>query len=173
MDTFDRINELKKQKYIYDSTDIDISDLYLKDENGQQYIEYIVKNNITILNKNLQKEISNYYEVLEYMIQHNYFLNNYYNVDVLFDESEGKSLIEQIYEKDSTKFNTLSLDIIYKLFEKENNHYMIEKLLKINKYNCFLIINRINDAQVLYDCFKSINRLDLMKYANESCWLVK
>ena len=48
MNNFDRITELKKQKYISDSTDIDISDLYLKDENGQQYIEYIVKNNITL-----------------------------------------------------------------------------------------------------------------------------
>ena len=173
MNNFDRITELKKQKYISDNTDIDISDLYLKDENGQQYIEYIVKNNITILNKNLLNEISNYYEVLEYMIQHDYFLNNYYNTDVLFDESKGKSLIEQIYEKNSIIVKDLSLDIIYKLFEKENNHYMIEKLLKINEDNCSLIINRINDAQILYDCFKSINRLDLLKYANESCWLSK
>ena len=139
MNTFDRINELKLQKYISDSTDIDLSDLYLKDENGQQYIEYIVKNNIDIFNKKLQKEISNYHEILEYMIEHDYFLNNYYNVDVLFDESNGKSLIEQIYEKNSIIVKDLSLDIIYKLFEENNTRYMIEKLLMINEDNCSLI----------------------------------
>lgn len=173
MNTFDRINELKKLKSIEEDTDIEKDELFLQDESSKYYIEYIIENKIPIHNKQFNQFLSNYPWILDKMIKNDYYLDNYYNVDLLFDTAEGQPLIEKMYEKDPKKVCNLSLDIIYRLFSKVNDDYMIEKLLHIDENNCISIIKRVHDGLVLYNCFKDINRLDLMKFANEACWLTK
>ena len=168
---YDRINELKENAYISEFHDIEISDLFLKDENGITYLDYVIENDIKINKFIINKYLSNNYDILKKMIDKDYYLEKYYNIDVLFDKSKGKSLIEQMFVKSPSTVNKLSADFIYKLFEKINNSYMIETFLNLNEFNCIGLINRINDASILYNCFKDINRFELMKYANEKCLL--
>ena len=54
MNDLERINELKKLKYI-SFNKVKTYDLYLKDENNKTFFEYIVMNNIL--------RIKNYYDI--------------------------------------------------------------------------------------------------------------
>ena len=172
---YDRINKLKEYAIYNDFGDyvVTIDDLYLKDENGQTFLDYIIENKIGIYDKKLISYISNDYNILLNMINKNCFVNWYYsNLDLLFDESKGKFLVELIFEK-GMLFYVLSLDGIYRLFQNNSGKYMIEKLLKIDEGRCISMINRINNLEVLYNCFSKINRLDLLRYSNENCLLSK
>ena len=172
MDDFKRINELKKYTSFWDNDDIKFSDLSLKDENGKTFLEHIIKNNVSINNKELLKQISNDYDILRQMLENRYILNKYYNIDLLFEERNGKSLIEIMAEKSSFAL-TMNTDIQYRLFEKTNGFYAFEKLLNNNNIQFAQVINKINNFDTLYNCLHDIGRLELMKYANERCWLSK
>lgn len=168
---FERINKLKKYTCITSKCDIEVSDLLLIDENNKMFLEYIIENNILIFKKNILKYLSDQYYTLDYMISKNYFLTDYYNIDILFDKSEDIPLIEKMYTKECDIFSYLSIDIIYRLFKKNNGRYMFENFLAINEDFCNIIISRVKHVSVLYNCLKDINRLDLMIFCNEKCWL--
>ncbi len=170
MNDFDRINELKRLKHIY-SSDVDVSDLLLKDEQGQTFFEYIVKNDIDIYNDELIKYISSDYNMLRFTIENKYTLNKYYDVDLLF--ANNGELVTRLFQNEPSKFKRLSLDIINHLFTLINGKYLIEEFLKIDQSNCVDLINKVNNFKTLYDCLSKINRLDLMKYSNEKCLLSK
>ena len=169
MAEFQRINELKKLSYISEKHNVLYSDLLLKDENDQTFLDYIIKKKVSILDKNLLKEISKNYEMLYYMFSNNYYIDKFDNIDILFEKKYDKTLIELMFEKNSFKLKIMSLEIIYRLFEKTKEEYPINKLLEINEDNCKELIKKINNINTLYNCFKDIGKLDLLKYANENC----
>ena len=168
MDNYERINQLKSLIYISNQDNIEYSDLFLKDENGETLLEHIVKKNITIYKNKLLEEISNNYEMLYYMITNNYFLDKYYNIDLLFQRRDGKSLIEIIFEK---SYYNMPSESIYRLFEKESGTYMFERLLAVNENNACKLIENINNFDTLYNCLKEIGKLSLMKHATEYCFM--
>ena len=170
MNDFDRINELKRLKYI-SPTNVKVSDLLLKDEQGQTFFEYIVKNNLTIYNSELVKYISTDYNMLCFTIENKYILDKYYDVDLLF--ANNGELITHLFENVPGKFNKLSLDIINRLFIPINGKYLIKEFLEIDQDYCTDLIKKVNNFKTLYDCLSEINRLDLMKYSNEKCLLSK
>ena len=169
MDELKRIDELKKLSYISEKHNVLYSELFLKDENGQTFLDYIIKQNITIVDKNLLKEISKNYEMLYFMFSNNYYIDEFDNIDLLFEKKYDKTLVELIFEKKPYELRNMSLDIIYRLFEKTQEEYPINRLLEIDEYNCKELIKKINNLDTLYSCFKDIGRLDLLKYANENC----
>lgn len=181
-----RIENLKQLSSIRDDSDVEYKDLFLKDETGKYFYEYIVEKPIYIYKKSLLKEISNNYDLLLYFTNNKFILDKYDNVDLLFDTSHGKSLIELMYEKKAHSFSYLSPDILYRLFEKQDGQYMIQKLIEIDKNNNKNVlysssnsssisnfIKKLNDSQVLYNCLKEINAFYLMSYCNERCLLSK
>ncbi len=165
---YEKINELKKLHYISDNS-ITTDDLFLKDENNETFFEYIIKNNISILNSKITRYISNNYDLLRYAIENKYVLNEYGNIDLLF-EKKDITLIELLYRNDPFQFSNLSSDILNRLFVKNNDKYPLENLLNVkNIYSLTSVIRKISDPKMLYNCLKDINRLDLMNYANEEC----
>ncbi len=165
MNDFSRINELKKIECIRNN--VKITDLSLKDENGIMYFIYIIDNNIEIQDSRIIKYITNNYNMLKYAAQRGYFFKRYYNIDLLF-QNNGVILIELMFKKEPNKICLLSLDIINKLFINYSGIYLIERFLNYNLSACKELINKVNDFDTLYDCFTKINRLDLMKYADEN-----
>ncbi len=172
MDNFNKINELKKLTSIFQSDNIDEADLFLKDEDGKTFFEYIVSNNITIHDEKMIKYITSDYELLRYATLNKYYFTKYYNIDLLFKDND-QPLIEIIFKNDPDKLSDLSLDIINRLFVENNGEYLIKKFADIDEHACQSIINKVNNFDTLYNCFNKINRLDLMKYANASCLLAK
>lgn len=170
MDNFERIRKLKEYTVI-NSNDILMSDLYLKDENGKTYFEYIIEKNIPVHDQNIIKLISNHYILLRYTIENSYVLDRYYNINLLFKKDNDMALIELLFKNKSSSFLSMQLDIINRLFINNAGEYLIEKFLKQNPSVCYSIINRINNFKTLYDCFTKINRIDLMKYASIDCLL--
>ena len=169
MNDYKRIEELKENTLSIFENEIEIEDLYLKDQNGQTYFEYIIQEKLTIYSTKILKHISRNYNLLLYTINHNYILNEYYDSDLLLQKENGITLIEKLYKIDPFKCaQALPTYAIYKLFEKENGEYLIEKLLKTSE-NISQIIPKVNDPQLLYNCLSEIGRLDLMENANEYC----
>ena len=91
------LTELKSLKVITDLDEIEISDLYEKDENNIFFLEYIIKHNIIIKDKKINIYLSNNYDILKYMILNNYYLTKYYDSKTLLDNSDNQSLLELIY----------------------------------------------------------------------------
>ena len=167
MDSFARIKALKNLDYIKASDYVTIDDLFLKDENGEDYFDYIIKNKIIIDNEALCHDISNDYNLLKRAAENGYFLKRYDNIDLLFQGS-GETIIEiMIYNIEQRNVTFPHLDICTRLFEKTRNGYLFNKLLnEFNKPKLFKeIIGKINDFDTLYNCLSDIGRLDLMLYA--------
>lgn len=171
MDDLSRIHELKNKKFIFSSDDVFASDLLLKDEDGKTFFEYLIDNDISIYKDEIIKYISNNYDLLKYTVSRGYELNKYYNIDLLFQKRDGISLIEELFKNKANLFKSLSLDIINRLFISNSGEYLIEKFLKENFDSSSILIGRVNDFDTLYNCFSRINRIDLMKYANDRCLL--
>ena len=173
MSSYDRINELKKIGIIFSRHKVKKEDLLLKDEDGVTFLDYIIKKKIFINDPRLICDISNDYDLLSYMFSKKYFLPNYDNVDLLFDESRGMSLIELIFTTSPRTVSTLDSDIIGRLFINNSGKYLIEKFIDMNQYACVGIIKKVTNFDLLYDCLNGIGRLDMLVYSNENCLLTK
>ncbi len=168
---YSRINKLKKLPYIYPKDNVTTHDLLLKDEDGHTYLEYIVNNKISIEDDNLIDFLSNNYDYLKYLTDNNYFLNHYANSDLLFNEINGERLIIKIYK--ANIFYRLSLDIIYKFFQKIDDHYIISDIINAKEklLNLTSLIPEVNNYNLLLKCFDDIKRDGLFKYANTNILL--
>ena len=160
-----RIDELKEIGFFIGSDKgVKISDLFLKDENGETYFEYIVKEGKFISDEILTDYISSNYDLLKYLIKNGRPLISYSNPDLLFIEDP---LIIDLFENGQ---NFDDIEIINKIFKYPN---VVQKMIDIDFDKLCGLINKVNDAETLYNCFKSINRLDLIQYANEYTLLSK
>ena len=160
-----RIDDLKTLNKIPFGSAVTVDDLFLRDENGKTYLDYIIENDIDIDDENLLQYISNNYGLLEYVTKKGYILNNYYNIPLLF--VGNPPLIIYLYQNDNF---IIYLRIINEIFC--NNELVIQLMqLNFNKF-CYLI-SKVYDAESLYKCFSEINRLDLLEYANEYTLLSK
>lgn len=173
MDNYERINELKKLKFIYNYDEVTVDDLFLKDENNESFFEFIVKEKISISDNTLIEYISNNVNLLHFAFENNYFLKNYYNVDLLFENISGETLIELAFKKNKFEFMNMPPDILNRLFTNISGKYFIEKIYEQDEFYGQKIIKEITDFDTLYNCFSNINRLDLMQYSNENCLLAK
>lgn len=170
MEDYARINKLKQKTYLK-SNEINIEDLYLKDENGKTYFEYIIEHGIEIKSSKVLEYISNSYDLLLYAFENNYILPVYSNIDLFFDYSKHPNLMEVLLEKYLYKLSDLPLDVIINFFKKINGMYFIEQIDNESEFACNSVIKKIKDPNLLYNCFKNIGRMNLMKYANIDCLL--
>ena len=168
MSNFDRINELKKITFISKDTIVTVDDLFLKDEDNQTYLDFIIKKNISIDNPTLIEELSKNIDLLFYMFEHKYFINKLPDIDLFFVERNGKTLIEIIFEKNSYLFNRVPLDVINKLFERVNGKCYIDEFIKENPYSCANILERMEDFETLYQHLSSTNNFELLKNCKKS-----
>ncbi len=160
-----RIDELKEIGFFIGSDKgVKVSDLFLKDENGETYFEYIVKEGKFISDEILTDYISSNYDLLKYLIKNGRPLISYSNPDLLFIE---EPLIIDLFENGQ---NFDDIEIINKIFKYPN---IVQKMINIDFDKLCGLINKVNDSETLYNCFKSINRLDLIQYANEYTLLNK
>ncbi len=167
MKSFARINSLKKLECISGSDYVTINDLFLKDENGKDYFDYIMNKGIIIDKEELCHDVSNNYKLLKRAALNGYFLKRYDNIDLLF-QGPGETIIEiMLRQSFKCKANFPHLDMYNRLFEKTISGYLFAKLLnKFNAPGLFKgIIGKINDFDTLYKCLSDIGRLDLMLYA--------
>ena len=78
-----RIDELKQISFtIKKDKGVKVSDLFLKDEKGETYLDYIIKKKISIIDEDLIDYISNDYNLLKYLMENHYFLPHYNNIDI-------------------------------------------------------------------------------------------
>ena len=167
MKSFARINSLKRLGYIKGSDYVTINDLFLKDEDGKDYFDYIMDRKIIIDKEELCHDVSNNYKLLKISALNGYFLKRYDNIDLLF-QGPGETIIEIMFRKSNERNVSFPhLDMYNRLFEKTISGYLLAKLLnKFNSPSLFKdIIGTINDFDTLYKCLSDIGRLDLMIYA--------
>ena len=167
MKSFARINSLKRLGCIKGSDYVTINDLFLKDEDGKDYFDYIISRKIIIDKEELCHDISNNYRLLKRAALNGYFLKRYDNIDLLF-QGPGETIIEIMFRKAKERNVSFPhLDMYNRLFEKTISGYLLAKLLnKFNSPSLFKdIIGTINDFDTLYKCLSDIGRLDLMIYA--------
>ena len=161
-----RIDELKQISFtIKKDKGVKVSDLFLKDEKGDAYLDYIIKKRISIIDEDLIDYLSNDYNLLKYLMENHYFLPHYNNIDILFTGEDA--LIICLFKE---RHKSLTSLMLYKIF---SNNKLVLKLINININYFKEIINQINDTEILYKCLSSINRLDLIQYANEYTLLNK
>ena len=174
MDNYERINLLKQEVMkTSPSVKITIEDLSLKDSDGKTLFEYMIENNARILRGEILEYITGDYDHLLYMINHDFYPYSYSNINLLFNPVKGTPIIALIFEKKSFELSKIPSKALENLFIKQNGNYLISDLLRINERDCGDIIKRIDNFDLLYNCFSNINRLDLFKYANNKCLLHK
>jgi len=155
---------------------IHIEDLDSKGEDGKTIFELLIDKNATIKPGELLEHITNNYDYLVYMINHNYYPEKYYNYDLLFDSSKGTPIINLIYEKNANKLKALPLKVIKHLFEEVNGRFPIDDLLDINVYSCDDIVKRINNFELLRNYLvksKNPNAINVIMRANNNILLSK
>ena len=193
MDKFARIKELKQLSKKSIPSDVIPSDLFLKDEDGHTFFEFIVKNDLNINDESLKKYISRDYDLLHYAFTNKYFLDIFDDIELLFDESKGKPLIEIAWESDNYKFIFLPKNVLQELFVKRNGKYLIESYLKQHQDIKIIpnilknltdkqhrdikiipfILKNLTDFDSLYNCLNDINQLPLMIFSNERFLICK
>lgn len=171
MDNLERINKLKTECLKPESNvKPTIEELFLKDENGKTLFEFMVSNK-AVFNRELLDYLTTNYDYLKYMIENGVIPSMFSDYRLLLDTSKGMPIINLLFQKSPSTVIYLPKKVINYLFNSNQNRFIIEDLLKINELNCEKIIKRIDDYDLLYNCFSKIGRLDLFKYANEECLL--
>lgn len=188
--------ESGKRKYISD-LNLTREDLLTKDANGIYFIEYLLKNKISLLS--LKDKIEDDAEIIYLFCKHKqplYMFN--FNEEQLFSTINGKRLFDYIVEKNmlndriirAIKNNTEIIDLLiknkkqyylsYVSIEMKNKlmtknidgSYLIEKYLN-NESILKKIIPLIDDTNKLLDLCMKNNDYNLMQYANENVIMSK
>ena len=132
-----RIDELKQISFtIKKDKGVKVSDLFLKDEKGDAYLDYIIKKRICIIDEDLIDYLSNDYNLLKYLMENHYFLPHYNNIDILFTGEDA--LIICLFKE---RHKSLTSLMLYKIF---SNNKLVLKLININ-INYFKEGDKIRD----------------------------